>query len=48
MKFENIWNGIVTVMAIIFVAALLFGAFLIICEDVFGYTPHLYFTKYHK
>lgn len=41
---KTLWN----VLGIVVGLVLLLGLFLFICEDVFGVTPHFYFTKYMK
>lgn len=48
MTFKDVWTAIGWIILILLVVVLSFGIFLFISEDICGYTPHLYFTKYHK
>lgn len=45
---RKLFTVLVNILIIIGITLILFGAFLFICEDIFGVTPHLYFTSYTR
>jgi hypothetical protein len=45
--FYNFGKAFAYLMIITVLLLLLFGVFLYVCENIFGVTPHFYYTKYH-